>query len=98
MKSILKIFLLSIFIILLIFGCTRQDKVERIDEDGVEVVINHQEPYKVKGQPYSLILEKEISIDMERDDIAEIGLPDVSAVIADSDGNWNISEEETNLM
>jgi len=69
------------------FGCQKQEQIERIIEDGVEVVINHQEPYKVKGAPSTLILEKEIAIDMERDDLAEIGLPDVSFFGADSEGN-----------
>ncbi len=76
-----------VFLLWFTFSCQKQGQVERIMEDGVEVVINHLEPYKVKGQPDSLILEKEISIDMERDDIAEIGLPDVHSVDADSDGN-----------
>jgi len=84
-----KLLLISplVFLLCFICGCEKQEQVERLMEDGVEVVINHLEPYKVKGQPDSLILEKEISIDMERDDIAEIGLPDVWGVDADSDGN-----------
>jgi uncharacterized protein YbaR (Trm112 family) len=82
-----RLFLLSISILILTCGCTRQERVERIMEDGVKVVINHEEPYSVRGQPASLVLEKEISIDMERDDIAELGLPDVRGVNTDSEGN-----------
>ena len=76
-----------VFLFCFSFGCQKQEQIDRIIEDGVEVVINHQEPYRVKGTPSTLILEKEIAIDMERDDLAEIGLPDVSSVDTDSKGN-----------
>ena len=65
-----KIILLISIISLFIHCGLKQEEVERIIEDGVEVVINHFEPYKIKGEPSSLIFEKEISIDMERDDFA----------------------------
>jgi hypothetical protein len=69
------------------FGCQKQEQVERFMEDGVEVVVNHLEPYKLRGEPNSLILEKVLSIDTESDELAEVGLPDVSSVSADSEGN-----------
>jgi hypothetical protein len=56
-------------------------------EDGVEVVVNHLEPYKLRGEPTNLILEKVFSIDTERDDIAELGLTDIGAFDVDSQGN-----------
>ncbi len=86
MKKLIMIIPLAIPLCL-ILCCQQQEQVERIIEEGVEVVINHQEPYKVKGEPSTLILEKEISIDMERDDLSELGLPDVTSVNADSEGN-----------
>ncbi len=39
-------------------GCQRQEQVERFMEDGVEVIVNHLEPYKLRGEPSNLILEK----------------------------------------
>lgn len=87
MNKTLKIFFMCFSIMILLVGCEKQVEVERYMEDGVEVIVNHLEPYKTKGEPSNLFLEKEISIDMERDDIAGIGLPDVSSVNADSDGN-----------
>jgi hypothetical protein len=77
------------FIILLcfIFGCKKQEQVERIMEDGVEVVVNHVEPYKLRGEPGNLILEKVLSIDTERDDIANLGLTEIGAFDVDSEGN-----------
>jgi hypothetical protein len=61
--------------------------VERITDDGVEVVINHLEPYKIKGQPIFLYLEKEFSIDTEDDSIAALGLTDIYAFNVDSSRN-----------
>lgn len=87
MNNNLKIILLGLLLVLSVLGCTKQEKVERFVEDGVDVIVNHLKPFEIKGEPSNLFLEKEISIDMERDDIAEIGLPDVSSVNADSDGN-----------
>jgi len=54
----------------------RQEKVDRIIEDGVEVVINNLEPYKIGGQN-SLILEEILNIDTEDDEIANLGIPDI---------------------
>jgi len=56
-------------------------------EDGVEVVVNHLEPYKLRGEPGNFIHEKVLSIDTERDDIAEIGLTEIGAFDVDSEGN-----------
>ena len=80
---------LYLIIILSIFACCglRQEEVERIIEDGVEVVINHLEPYKIKGQPKALYLEKEFSIDTEDDAIAALGLTDIWAASVDLNGN-----------
>lgn len=77
------------FFILICFipGCTKHDNVERILENGVEVIVNHEEPYRVDGHPVSLVLEKETSIDMEREDIARTALSDVRGVQVDSEGN-----------
>jgi hypothetical protein len=67
-----------------------QDKeadIERFMEDGVEVVLNHVEPYQVKGEPSNLILEKVFSFDTENDDIAATGLTDIYRFDVDSEGN-----------
>lgn len=69
------------------FCGTKQGKVERVIEDGVEILINHVEPYKIKEEPSSLHLEEEFSIDTERDDLAEKGLTDIGSYDVDSKGN-----------
>ena len=65
----------------------KQNKVEKIVEDGVEVVINHLEPYKIKGEPINLVLEEEFIIDFEREDFAKLGLTDLWGFEIDSEGN-----------
>ena len=70
-----------------IYCCSEQEKVERYTEDGVEVVVNYLEPYKIKGEPSSLHLEEKFRIDSEKDMIAEIGLTNLEAVDVDSKGN-----------
>ena len=72
----------------LIYCGPKQADVERMVEDGVEVVINHLEPYQIKGEASSLLLEKLVSIDTEQDEIAEIGLNDIYHFDIDSEGNF----------
>ena len=78
-----------VFLLCFTFSCKEEEAViERFMEDGVEVVVNHLKPYKVKGEPNTLLLEEEFSIDTERDEIAELGLTDIGAYFdADSKGN-----------
>jgi len=73
----------------MLFHCgPKADKVERTIENGVEVVMNHLEPYRIRGEPSNLSLEKEFTIDLEKDDIANIGLTDsLAGVDVDSASN-----------
>jgi len=84
-----KLLMVIPLVILLCFNlsCQKQEQVERIMEDGVEVVINHLEPYKVKGESSTLHLEEEFTIDTENDDIAEIGLTNIFGFDVDSEGS-----------
>jgi hypothetical protein len=86
MKKLLLILPL-VLLLCFTFSCQKQDQVERFMEDGVEVVINHLEPYKLRGEPTNLILEKVLSINTERDDLAEIGLTGIRSFVVDSEGN-----------
>ena len=69
------------------FCVPKQDEVERIIEDGVEVVINHLKPYKVKSESTNLILEEKFVVDTEDENLAEIGLQDIYGFDTDSKGN-----------
>jgi hypothetical protein len=56
-------------------------------QDGVEVVLNHLEPYKLKGEPANLIFEEEYTIDTEREEILKVGLVNIETFNVDSEGN-----------
>jgi hypothetical protein len=43
-------------------------------EDGVEIVLNHIETYKMKGERSSFLLEEVLLVDMESKEIEETGL------------------------
>lgn len=80
--------LLLLFLISSICFCTQtQGKVERMDEDGVEVIVNREEPYLLDKRSEILSLEEELSIDLEDENIAAFGLTRVWGFDADSEGN-----------
>jgi len=82
-----KIILIAI-IFLLLSGCgQKQDRIEKIVEDGVEVVINHLEAYRLEGIKAVLTLEPEMAIDTEDDEIADPGLVDMETFDVDENGN-----------
>ena len=84
----MKKFIPIIAIILLFCFCTsRYDKVEKHTEDGVEVVVNHLEPYRLKGESSALNLEEEFVIDTEKDEMLEIGLIGIETFDVDDEGN-----------
>jgi hypothetical protein len=77
-----------VFILAFLSCCIpEQDKVEKTSEDGVEVVINHLEPYRITAEPSNLLLEEELLIDMESEEIEEIGFVDIDYFDLDSEGN-----------
>ncbi|MGD8535669.1 MAG: 6-bladed beta-propeller [Candidatus Aminicenantes bacterium] len=88
--------LLILFCFLVLFSCApKQDRVERIMEDGAEVVINHLEPYRLKGEPSTLNLEKILSIDTEDDAVAALGVTDIYLFDVDPNGNIYILRPPT---
>ncbi|MCJ7579058.1 MAG: 6-bladed beta-propeller [Candidatus Aminicenantes bacterium] len=96
MKKLFMILPLALILCFMV-GCKdKEADIERFMEDGVEVVVNHLEPYKLKGEPSNLILEKVFSIDTERDDIVEIGLTDIGAFDVDSEGNIYLVSPQAN--
>jgi hypothetical protein len=71
----------------------KQPKVDKVIEDGVEVVLNHLEPYKLKGQPSQLDLEEETRIDFEKEEYSGLGLKEPDFAEADSQGNIYVVEQ-----
>lgn len=82
-----KIILVISILFLFIYCGPKQDKVEKIVEDGVEVVINNLEPYKIKGEPKSIEIQEDLRLDFEPKEIAELGISDVESLELDSTGS-----------
>jgi hypothetical protein len=70
-------------------ACSSQKptQIDTVMENGVIVVLNHLEPYKIKDVPARLTIDREFSIDFERDDLAELGLSEILGYDVDSSGN-----------
>lgn len=87
-REIMKKNMLIVFSFLLILNCgSSSDEIEIIYEDGVEVVLNHLDPYKIKGEPSTFTLEEEFILDFEREDLAELGIGIVRGYDIDNEGN-----------
>jgi hypothetical protein len=65
----------------------KQQKIDRIIEGGVEVILNHKEPYKVPGEKSSFSTEKLFSIDTEEEKKLAINLVDIENFDVDDEGN-----------
>lgn len=87
-KRISSIFI-CLFAYCLVFSFCRpkQAQVEKVTEGGIEVVINHQEPHRMKGEPGTFSLEEEFRIDTESEDLAELGIKSIEEFEVDAEGN-----------
>jgi len=63
----------------------KRDTVERYVEDGVEVIVNHLEPYDIGG-PSRLSLQELFTIDTEDEEIINLGIPDIFGFAVNSLG------------
>ena len=61
--------------------------VDKIIEDGIEVVLNHHDPYLINGKPVSFSLEEEFRIDLTDKELIEVGIVAPEEAEADSRGN-----------
>ncbi len=87
-EAVMKKFLYCGVILLLFSACgEKPNQVEKIVEDGVEVVLNRLEPYILKNEPATFSLDEEFAIDFERDDLAELGIAEVIGFDTDSKRN-----------
>ena len=88
MNKIKPLILVFIFIISVFSVCgPKSESVERIFEDGIEVVVNHVEPYRIEGEPSTLHLEEEFTIDTEDEEMLIVGLTDIESFDVDAEGN-----------
>jgi hypothetical protein len=83
-----------VFCLLLTAYCSpKQDKVEKKTENGVDVIINHLEPYHVGGA-VNLALEELFRIDTENDEIGKLGLIDIRGFDVNSGGEIFVLKTE----
>lgn len=81
--------LVFLILIVLPFNCcvSKKGNIEKIIEDEVEVIVNHLEPYQIKGEPNTFSLEEEFLIDTESVDLADLGIDYMEEFDVDSNGN-----------
>jgi hypothetical protein len=65
----------------------KQEKVEKIVENGVEVIINRLEPYQMKRGSSTFEMDKEVTVNTEREDLAGLGISRIRSADVDRDGN-----------
>ena len=80
------VFILTVCLVFSFCG-TNQPKVDRFIEDGVEVVQNRLVPYVIKGEANFLTLELNYILDLEREDLSELGMSDIIGFDVDSESN-----------
>jgi hypothetical protein len=74
--------------LLLLASClSHKQRIEKTTDEGVEVILNHFEPYTIEGVASRLVLEKELSIDTEDENLAKIGLTEMETFDVDPEGN-----------
>jgi hypothetical protein len=84
MNKIFPVLLLLLFLC----ACTQNPgQVDKISEEGIEVIINHIKPYKIQGTKTTFSLEERFTIDAEREDLVQIGFSDIHGFDLDSEGN-----------
>ena len=86
-----KLFYLVIVLFLSVYCGPKQEKVERMMEGGVEVVVNHIEPYMIDDESKVLKAEREVLIDFGGEMIAKLGISDIRGFDIDSEGNIFVS-------
>jgi hypothetical protein len=90
------------FVILCLFsGCGQQsDLVERLEENGIEVVLNRAEPYRIPKAWIPKRLEEEFVINLEDEAVAQTGIYQLDTFAADSNGHvyiLNLSTEDNHI-
>jgi hypothetical protein len=80
--------ILIVFCIITTICCSKGVvTIDRTSENGVEVILNHIEPYQLPGQPTGIRLTPEFSIDFGADDIGAMGIADSTSFEVDAAGN-----------
>lgn len=77
---------LSFCLCILIFCGPERDEVDRVIQDGVEIVSNHREPYRTGGVS-SFTLKEIFRIDTEENKILDLGIADILGFEVGSGGD-----------
>jgi hypothetical protein len=80
--------LLALLIVIALFvSCgSQQAQVNKIVENGVEVILNHTEPVRIKDEPSVLDLEEEFEINFGGPEIGDLGIADATSFDVDQHG------------
>ncbi|MEW6455183.1 MAG: 6-bladed beta-propeller [Acidobacteriota bacterium] len=82
---------------ILVYGADKNiEKVDKKIEDGVEVILNYLEPYKIKNVSTKMTLQEEFSIDTEF--FEDEAISSVGGIEADDEGNIYVSETKINKV
>lgn len=77
-----------ILFLLVVSGCAeKKNEVEKYAEDGIEIIVNHEEPYQLPETPQPLMFEEELAINLEDEEVVESGLFRIDTFCADDEGN-----------
>lgn len=89
MRAVKK-YLLQLFAFLIVafnLSCFSNNGVEKSHQNGVETIINHIKPYRSSGEPSTFEMERLMTIDLEKEDLAIEGIADPGEFDVDAEGN-----------
>ncbi len=73
----------------------KEERVKTLKEEGVEVVINHFEPYRIKGESPRLQLEEEFVIDLDDPAVSDLNLYGLDSFTVNSSGEIYLLQQRT---
>jgi hypothetical protein len=92
MKKIIWPLMLAMFFL----SCgQKEDRVEISREDGVQVVVNHLEPYRIDGRESRMRLEEDFVIDLDNPALSDLGLYGLDSFAVNSAGEIFLLQQRT---
>jgi len=76
-----------IIIILITCLCIQRSEIEKTIENGVEIIENKIEPYKIKGVSSSITINEKFRIDTGKKEFFENGMGSAGEFVVDPQGN-----------